>query len=467
MYKEREENNNQTTRRLAIVIISTIVVLLLVAIALALTLHNPVGDMAESDTIEDKLAELDGKDLGYDYVWKYFVELGIGSFDHRKIETLENTFNSKYVGKLPKTNEMAYEAARLYLDNFYESTKDAPVETITDALLRCYTRATGDEYAAYRTYDEFMEFIDSMSGTMVGIGIEIEYKYISDEFNIDTITVRRVIEGGGAEAAGVQPGDLLIAVEGVPVYGKTDAEVTAKIRGEVGTSVTITVLRDGRELELTCKRSVIVTPTVSYEILDGNVGYIAITGFEENTAELFYEAYGAVINAGVDGIIFDLRNNLGGYLTAVIDVLSMLVPDDTVIVSTVEKDPSKTEVYKSKDGDGELKLPAVVLCNEYTASAGELFTSAMRDYNDMGVLDATIIGNVTYGKGVMQETYVMLDSSTITLTMAYYNPPSGENYHGVGITPDVILTDPDEQYERALSVIADMIDDASDFPNAA
>ena len=283
------------------------------------------------------------------------------------------------------------------------------------------------------------------------------------------------MKGAGAEAAGVKVGDFITHVEGVPVTDFNGDELVFAIRGEIGSFVKITVLRGAEAIDFSIERRKIVETSVEYEILSGNIGYIAITGFKDNTPDQFRAAMNYVKGRGVSGIVFDLRNNPGGGLISVCEVISELVPKGTHITSYESGDNLLGSESATGD-DTKLEIPIVVLCNKNTASAGELFTSAMRDYNDMGILDARIVGEVTYGKGVMQSTYpvkgtIVADGSTLTLTIAHYNSPVGENYDGVGITPDVKIVDTDgtvDWVERAREELLSFIEELDDtYPDYA
>ena len=193
--------------------------------------------------------------------------------------------------------------------------------------------------------------------------------------------------------------------------------------------------------------------------MDGKIGFIEITSFKSNTDELFEEALTYMYSMNVEGIVFDVRNNPGGYLDSVLNVLDMMVGADTPLASYVDAG-GREVVYESTGIGAPLAVPAVVICNEYTASAGELFTAAMRDYNAMGILKARVVGVNTYGKGVMQTTYSFLDGASITLTSAFYNPPSGVNYDGVGVKPDKEISPSDEgdaQLDGALKALGELI----------
>ena len=158
------------------------------------------------------------------------------------------------------------------------------------------------------------------------------------------------------------------------------------------------------------------------------------------------------------GIIFDMRNNLGGYLDSALGSIELIVKEGVRMASYTSRGLGET-VYNSKNADF-LELPVVVLCNEYTASAGELFTAAIRDYRNMGLIKATVVGTKTWGKGVMQSTYTFLDGAALTMTTAYYNPPSNQNYDGVGIVPDeeiILGREYDNQLEGAKNSLLDLI----------
>ena len=197
------------------------------------------------------------------------------------------------------------------------------------------------------------------------------------------------------------------------------------------------------------------------------MGVFAISSFKLNTPDQFKEAVDHVLAEDVQGIVFDLRSNPGGYLSSVIEVLSYLVPFGTEIV-TYQYRGSTMRGYTALDTHS-ISVPCTVICNGYTASAGELFTSALRDYNDMGIMKVTVVGTTTYGKGIMQNTYTYSDKSSLTLTVAYYNPPSGENYHNIGVIPDVTVTATDSQndvqYNAAVEELLKLIAAEADSAN--
>ena len=213
-------------------------------------------------------------------------------------------------------------------------------------------------------------------------------------------------------------------------------------------------IRGGEFITLSMTREEVEEINVSYELdRQTKIGYVRISQFKDNTFSQFKSAIDYLEENGAVGIVFDLRGNPGGYLHSVTDVISYLIPNGNTVVSYQYKGKSTT-VYTTKNDsfnhDHVVNLPFVVICNERAASAGEIFTAALRDYNAQRLLRATIVGTTTYKKGIMQSTYYYADKSSITMTVAYYNPPSGINYHGIGVTPDVVVEDADSQTDLQL-----------------
>lgn len=364
-----------------------------------------------------------------EYAASHLSDYDVPDFDKAKMRSLERLFRDYFIEELPSPEEMAERTATLYFENYHEIIDTLDTVTVTDALLYCYVHATGDRFSVYRTAKENENYNTTMSGNFYGIGIAVRY-----DAEAKTITVTEVYENGSAYEAGMKVGDLIVGVDGARFSEIGYEETVNRIRGEENTTVNVTVLRSGTELTFTATRREVVVETVSYSINEDKIGYIEISSFKDNTAEQFYEALTFMEESGAVGIIYDLRGNPGGYLHAVVDMLSYICPEDTTIVSF-----SNGYAAPIKDNNSiEFPLPSVVLCDEGTASAGELFTSAMRDFDETyGYFDVTLVGTTTYGKGIMQKPFYLGDGSTITMTVAYYNPPSGKNYNGKGIEPDV------------------------------
>ena len=433
-----------STRNIVIIVCAVLIVFL-AAVAVVVAVMGNTGDMLTREQIEARLEELGEEDLGHKYVAAHLTEFGIGGFDAGKFRRIEYYFSDYYAGELPSIAKMAYDTAELFMSYYYDRVDHSDKQAVTTAVLYCYAAATGDRYAVYRTAEELEDFDTDMSGTFVGIGVTVYQTVDPATKKLSEVRVEDVINNSGAKDAGVLPNDLIVAVDGVRITEFDSNSLIKAIRGDEGTTVSLTVSRSGEEITLSCVRSLVVDLTVEYTNVDG-VAYIEITSFKSNTPELFAAAISSARADGVSGIVFDLRNNPGGYLDSVLEILDMLVPAGVRLASYTEADGSET-VYNSTGAGKALELPSVVLCNGNTASAGELFTSALRDYNAMGLIKATVVGEKTYGKGIMQSTYTLYDGSSITLTTAYYDPPSGVNYNGIGITPDVPVSRADGETE--------------------
>lgn len=419
---------------------------------------------------EELLANIDAtssEDVrDFDYVLQYFDLWDMPNHDVRKLSWAELSFKQYYNfgDGLPETGEHARLAANYFIENLYDSTDLDDKNAVTDALITSYVAVVGDAYAIYRRAEEYAVYNDDINGSFGGIGVVVEYNY-QDE----TIMVSSVNLGSPAESAGFKPGDFVVAVDGRSIEELGYLNAVYHIRGKIGTSVTVTVLRGEERIDLTCTRALVEEISVAYEI-DGDYGYIIVNGFKANTYKQFVEAVDYMVAEGVSGIVFDMRNNPGGLVDSVCDIISYLVPSGRTIISYDLKGDSSDITLKSQEDthpktgeklDSVVDLPFVVICNEYTASAAEIFTAAMRDYRDDGLLEATIVGTTTYKKGIMQRTHPYdKDDSSLTFTIAYYNPPCGENYHGIGITPDINVLNTeaeDVQYSTAIKELEKLV----------
>ena len=406
-----------------------VALLLLLSLLLCSTacIFSPYKDY----TKEELISFMEDSTREYDRVADYLNEWRFPRFDYRKLYLLESVFSLYYYKELPDTHTLARGVAELYLEYFFDESDRSDKTVNTDAYLACYTGAVGDDYAVYRTAAEYDEFDTDMSGSFVGIGVSVTFDMITG-----VVTVLEVIPDSPAEEAGILSGDLIVGVGDLTVEeAGYDATVDA-IRGEEGTPVTVTVERDGTPLTFTMLRRALTDNTVRYEHdVENNIGLIRITQFKDITFAQFKAAIDALEALGVDGYVFDLRGNPGGYLHAVVEMISYLSKKGSTVVSFDEGygDPM------TDDDDHEVNKPMVVIANGYTASAGELFTAALRDLKD-----AKVVGETTYGKGVMQSTFSLGDGSTVTLTVSKYNPPSGVNYDGVGIVPDLFAQESED-----------------------
>ena len=382
----------------------------------------------------------------YSYVYQYLLHWGISGFNKKKIEYFEAVFKYyyNYEDGLPETLTHAEDTAKLFLEKYYDTIDLEDAVAVTDAILYCYVYSIEDPYSYYRNMEEFQDFKDDMSGTFGGVGIQVEYNH-----NEETILVNQVFKDGPADIGGMKVGDYIVAVDGKSLdeLGGYDKALNY-VRGEIGTNVIVTVERHGTLIDITMTRALIEESSVEYALTEEGYGYILITSFKANTAEQFINAIEELEDLGAIGYIFDLRSNPGGYVYPVVDMMSYILPTGNTVISYSYKnqptDYDKTHADELPDdeknltNDHVIDLPMVIICNEYTASAAEMFVSCLRDYRNSGLLEkVTIVGKTTFGKGIMQGSIGYSDDSYVTLTVAYHNPPSGINYHGIGIAPDI------------------------------
>ena len=343
--------------------------------------------------------------------------------------------------------EEKLEEIRDRLDEYYLFEDEAGDTDFDTAMIRAYVDALGDPYTYYYTKDELQQLFEDDSGTYSGVGVLIQ-----QDPETMAITILNVFKGSPAEEAGLKVGDILYKINDREC-GQTDINVVVTwVRGETGTTVDITVYRPSVNdyVTVTSRRETIETPTVEYEMLDGNVGYISLSQFIETTANSFKKAYQELESEGMKYLIIDLRNNGGGLVSSVTDIADYLLPKGT-ITYLIDKD-GKREDYNS-DKFSALNIPCVVLVNGNTASASEILTGALSDYNL-----ATVVGETTFGKGIVQVILTLSDGTGLKVTMARYYTPNGVCIHGEGITPDVeakddASTDQDEQLQKAIEVV--------------
>ena len=320
-----------------------------------------------------------------------------------------------------------------YIDAYYmgEIDDEALEEGILDGLLS----ALDDDYAAYYTAEEMEELLEENSGEYAGIGISIT---MSDD---GYPTVYKVFDGTPAQEAGIQVNDIIIEAAGVTDFESLD-DVVAVVRGEAGTTVDITILRGDEEISLTVERQNIEVETVTYEMLGDNIGYIAISEFDTVTEEQFEEALEDLLGQGMEAVIFDLRDNPGGQLDTVVAMADEVLPEGVIV--TIEDASGEVESEMS-DEENKLEIPIVCIINENSASASEVFVGALKDY---GV--ATVVGETSYGKGIVQTLWQLSDGSGIKFTTAYYYTPNGTCIHGVGIEPDIEVSLPEDAYDDGI-----------------
>ena len=349
------------------------------------------------------------------------------------------SFNKKF-----EKYDSLQEIDTLVHENFYG---DIDENDINNGILKGYISGLNDKYSRYLTADEYTDEKSDNAGEMTGLGITVK----KDDSGY--IKVTEIMPDSPASESDIKIDDLIVSVNGNDVL-ETGFEKSMEIMSEKdNTEVSIIVRRDGVDKTYKLTRRPIEMVTVTGEMLDNYIGYIKISGFIQNTPQQFNDALDEIIQNGAKGIIFDLRENGGGLVDALEDCLDPLLPEGTIATAEYSDGNSKTIVYSDKS---EINIPMVVIVNEHTASAAELFAASLKDFGK-----ADIVGETTYGKGVMQSTIELSNGGAVVLTIAKYKTTISECYDGIGITPDYIVQNEDnddDQYNKALEVITQKIE---------
>lgn len=337
------------------------------------------------------------------------------------------------------------------VDDYYlESVDEADMQ---QGVYKGMIEALNDPYSVYYTQEELKALQEKTEGIYYGIGARVS---IDPDTQLPKIA--SVISGSPAEESGLMANDLLYKVDETEVQGMDLSSAVALVKGDEGTTVHLTVIRQGETgyLEFDVVRRKLENETVTHKMMDDNIGYIQIQEFDEVTLEQFQEALSACRGSGMEGLIIDLRGNPGGNLSTVCDISREILPKG-LIVYTEDKN-GKREEY-SCDGTKQLGVPLVVLVDGNSASASEILAGAVKDY---GI--GTLVGTTTYGKGIVQRIMKLSDGSAVKLTVSKYYTPNGNNIHKLGIAPDVevpfepepyIEDGTDNQLEKAAEILSE------------
>lgn len=362
-----------------------------------------------------------------------------------------DTFNRK-ISNVEQQEQMYQKIQKIDQVVSDNSLYDVDSETLLNAIGQGVVSGIGDPYAEYYSSSEYQKLLDEQSGDAVGIGVLLQ-----EDSSGDYAAVVQVYPDSPAESAGLQPGDLILEVDGSSVRGMELEEVSDALIGEKGTAVSLVYRRNGSDSTAEITRRQYSQSSVTYQVVDGDIGYLRISSFEENTPSQLNDALNNLQAQQVRGLVLDVRDNAGGDTGSCTECLDQLLPEG--VLGYTRTGSSQRQILATSD-DSEIDLPMAVLMNENTSSMAELFAVAIRDY-DKGDL----VGTTTYGKGVLQTLYPLDDGSAVRITTAYFDPPASENFDGVGLTPDYEVSlgrdqlstmgsmDGDDQLEKAVSVL--------------
>lgn len=338
------------------------------------------------------------------------------------------------VEKYSKLSQVEQIVAARYMDEYDE------MQTM-DGILSGFVSAA-DPYGKYLDAAAYQQYQDETNGKYAGLGITV--RYISSTGNMKVTKVNR---GSSADTVGVKAGDIVYKINGADVTTMSETEAQNLLKGKAGTTTILSIYREDESIEKEVTYSEYTSSTITYSVINDSIGYIRFDAFDTNTASEFKKAYKSLEDDGVTSLIFDVRNNAGGTLESVCEILDAILPKGAIV--TVEsKSGTKTSTIQSDSK--QITLPMVVLINENTYSGAELFAAAIRDYKK-----GTLVGVKTYGKGVAQQVIPLGDQTAVYLSTQLYYPPSGDSFDGVGITPDVVVEMSDEDLDNFYELTKD------------
>ncbi|MBQ3408875.1 MAG: S41 family peptidase [Clostridia bacterium] len=332
------------------------------------------------------------------------------------IEKYLSKANSAYM-----TTKMSLVKSKLEETYIYDLNEDEMIE----GAIKGYVSGLGDKYTQYLTKDELTSLMESTTGSYVGIGV-----YMANSTELNGVVIVGIIEGSTAERAGLQVGDVISKVNDVDYIGKKSEDVATAIKGEEGTEVKVTIIRNSEEIDYNLMRASVKIKTVTSEIIDDNIAYIKISSFDNGTANEFRDHYNKLKEQNPKGLVIDLRNNGGGLVTESLSLADTMVEKGSTLLITRDKD-GKEQIDKAKENP-IVDIPVVILVNNNTASASEILAGSLRDNRNY-----KIIGTNSYGKGVIQSVFSFKDGTGVKVTTNEYFSPNHNVINGVGIKPDI------------------------------
>ena len=351
--------------------------------------------------------------------------------------TINFTLNSYLNGA-----DITYLTTKLVLiKNKLEDTYiyDMDSEKMIESSIKGYVNGLGDKYTEYLTKEDMKDLLETTSGSFVGIGV-----YMVNNTADNTIVIVGVIDGSVAQSAGLQVGDIISKVNDIEYKGEQLDNVSESIKGEEGSDVKITVIRNSETLDFNIKRSSVKIKSVDSKMLDDNIGYIQISSFNDGTADEFKSAYNEIKDSVKKGLVIDLRNNGGGVVDESLKIAETMVEKGKTLLITADKNKNE-KVDKSKENP-IINVPVILLINNYTASASEILAGTLKE--NCGY---KIVGIQSYGKGVIQSIYSFKDGTGLKVTMEEYFTPNHNVINKVGISPDIEV-DLDDEWKNISNV---------------
>lgn len=352
---------------------------------------------------------------------------------HTREESQENTDGESVTGEAVNEDTVAKMKVIENVIDTYFYKEDVDKDAMVDGIFKGMVESLGDPYSEYYSKEELESLYQDSFGVYYGVGA-----YVSLDTTTGLAKVSGIIADSPAEEADLRAEDIIYKVDDVDVTGMSLQETVSLIKGDENTTVKLTLIRDGKEIEKEVTRRKVESPTVKFEMLDDGMAYIQITEFDTVTVDQFTEAMAMARGNDMKGLILDLRSNPGGNLSSVVSIAKQMLPTG-LIVYTEDRDGNREEY--SCDGSKELDVPMVVLVNGNSASASEILAGAIKDY---GI--GTLVGTTTFGKGIVQRPIELSDGSAVKLTISSYYTPNGINIHGIGIEPDVECEFDSERY---------------------
>lgn len=352
---------------------------------------------------------------------------------HTREESQENTDGESVTGEAVNEDTVAKMKVIENVIDTYFYKEDVDKDAMVDGIFKGMVESLGDPYSEYYSKEELESLYQDSFGVYYGVGA-----YVSLDTATGLAKVSGIIADSPAEEADLRAEDIIYKVDDVDVTGMSLQETVSLIKGDENTTVKLTLIRDGKEIEKEVTRRKVESPTVNFKMLDDGMAYIQITEFDTVTVDQFTEAMAMARGNDMKGLILDLRSNPGGNLSSVVSIAKQMLPKG-LIVYTEDRDGNREEY--SCDGSKELDVPMVVLVNGNSASASEILAGAIKDY---GI--GTLVGTTTFGKGIVQRPIELSDGSAVKLTISSYYTPNGINIHGIGIEPDVECEFNSERY---------------------